>query len=269
MSKTRVDKGKLKDTKLQGADLKEAQLQGADLNSAKLHGADLSNAKLQGADLSNAQLQGADLRGAQLQVANLSNAKLQGADLMGAQLKGANLEGVQLQGADLASAEVWLVNFPADLANQSPAPLGLADLENSSLTSEAKAQLIQDLSTDITDPEVLTVVTSRLRNEPPGWADATRQIDYVRTAKQPSAEELAKFHAHLACDDAEGDDDAEGYIATSMAGRAKEFQTKHLIEGYAKAFANAFLENCPGAKLIEETRATLDHLARLPLYHYH
>ena len=49
----------------------------------------------------------------------------------------------------------------------------------------------------------------------------------------------------------------------------KSFKLNIYIEGYAKAFANAFLKNCPGAKLIEETRATLDHLARLPLYHYH
>ena len=95
MWRTRVDKGKLNDTQLQGAFLREAQLQGANLSSAKLQGADLSYAQLQGADLSYAQLQGVDLKDA------------------------------QLQGADLASAEVWLVNFPPGLTNQSPIPRGV------------------------------------------------------------------------------------------------------------------------------------------------
>ena len=149
-------KGKLKDAQLQGAFLKEAQLQGAQLNSAQLQGADLSNAQLQGAELSYANLQGADLRGAKLQGADLSYANLQGADLRGAELQGANLEGAKLQGADFASAEIWLVNFPRDLANQSPVPLGVADLKMSPLSPDAKAQLKQELNTDITDPVVLT-----------------------------------------------------------------------------------------------------------------
>ena len=94
-------------------------------------------------------------------------------------------------------------------------------------------------------------MTSRLndvlRNKPPAGPIGRGGRNSAQ-AKQPSAEEFAKFHADLACDDAEGDDDTEGYIATSMAGRAKEFQTKHHIEGYAKAFANAFLEKCKGGK---------------------
>jgi hypothetical protein len=146
----------------------------------------------------------------------------------------------------------------------------LADLENSPLTTEA--QLKQDLSTDITDPELRAVVTSRLdhvlRNKPPGWADRTRWTEF-RTAKQPSAEEFAKFHADLACDDVKGNDDAEGYIVNSMARRAKEFGAEDFRERYAKAFAKEFLKKCPGAKLIEATRATLDYLTRLPVYHYH
>ena len=50
--------------------------------------------------------------------------------------------------------------------------------------------------------------------------------------------------------------DAEGSIANSMAGRAKEFETKHFIEGYAKTFASALLdENCKGGKVLtDETR---------------
>ena len=155
-------KGKLKDARLRGAFLQEAQLQGAQLNSAQLQGADLSKAQLQGAELSYANLQGADLRGAELQGADLSTANLQGADLKGAQLQGAKLEAAQLQGADLTSAEIWLVNFPRDLANQSPAPFGLAALKMSPLTPEAQAQLKSDLNADIANAAVLAVVS-------PGW----------------------------------------------------------------------------------------------------
>ena len=255
-------KGKLKDAQLQGAFLKEAQLQGAQLNSAQLQGADLSNAQLQGAELSYAKLQGANLRGAQLQGADLSYANLQGADLKGAQLQGAKLEGVQLQGADLASAEVWLVNFPRDLINQSPAPLGLADLEMSSLTPDAKAQLKQDLNASITDPVVLPVVISRLdeilRNEPPNWDDGNNWADYVSKAKEPSADELARFHADLACNE------IEGHIANRMAERA--IGAEHSGEGYAKSFASALLsENCRGGKaLTDETRSALENLTSAP-----
>jgi Pentapeptide repeats (8 copies) len=189
-------KGKLKDAQLQGSFLKEAQLQGAQLSSASLQGADLSKARLQGADLSYANLQGADLRGAQLQGADLSGANLQGADLEGAQLQGATLDGTQLQGANLASAEIWLVDFPRDLAYQSPAPLGLVDLKMSPLSPEAKAELKQDLNANITNPAVLAVVMSRLdeilRDEPPNWDDASSWTDYVGKAKEPSAGELAR-----------------------------------------------------------------------------
>ena len=243
MWKTQAN-GKLKDAKLQGAFLQEAQLQGAQLSSAQLQGVDLRNAQLQGADLSYAKLQGADLRGAQLQ--------------------GAKMDRTELQGADLASADVWLVNFPRDLANQSPAPLGLADLKMSPLTREAKAQLKQNLGTDITDPIVLPVVTARLdeilRNEPPSWDDGNSWTDYVGKAKEPSAEELARFHAELACGD------TEGTIAISMAGRAAAFETEHSAKGYAKPFASALLDqNCKGGKvLIRETGAALKNLVSAP-----
>jgi hypothetical protein len=189
-------KGKLKDAQLQGSFLKEAQLQGAQMSSAALQGADLSKARLQGADLSYADLQGADLSGAKLQGADLSGANLQGADLEGAQLQSATLDGTKLQGANLASAEIWLVDFPRDLAYQSPAPLGLADLKMSRLSPEAKSELKQDLSANITDPAVLAVVMSRLdeilRDEPPAWDDGSSWTDYVSKAKQPSADELAR-----------------------------------------------------------------------------
>jgi uncharacterized protein YjbI with pentapeptide repeats len=244
--------------------LKEAQLQGAQLNSAQLQGADLSKAQLQGAELTYANLQGADLRGAALQGADLSYANLQGADLRGAQLQGAKLEGVQLQAADMGLAEVWLVTFPRDLAGQSPAPLGVADLKMAPLTAEAKAQLKQELNAGITDPAVLPVVLSRLdeilSNEPPNWDDANSWTDYVGKAKQPSAEELARFHAELACAD------TEGTIAGSMAGRAIESATEPFGKAYAKAFAATLLdENCKGGRaLTPETRATLKDLASAP-----
>jgi hypothetical protein len=189
-------KGKLKDAQLQGSFLKEAQLQGAQMSSAALQGADLSKARLQGADLSYADLQGADLSGAKLQGADLSGANLQGADLEGAQLQSATLDGTKLQGANLASAEIWLVDFPRDLAYQSPAPLGLADLKMSRLSPEAKSELKQDLSANITDPAVLAVVMSRLdeilRDEPPNWEDASSWTDYVSGAKERSAGEPAR-----------------------------------------------------------------------------
>jgi hypothetical protein len=257
-------RGKLKDAQLQGAYLKEAQLQGAQVSSAALQGADLRGAQLQGADLSYANLQGADLRGAQLQGADLSYANLQGADLRGAQLQGANLEGVQLQGADLGLVEVWLAKFPRDLANQFPAPLGVADLKMSPLTPEAKDQLKQELNAGITDSAALAVVMSRLdeilRNEPPNWDGANSWADYVRTVKEPSAEELARFHARLACEE------AAGAIASRMAARAEQPATEPFGRAYAKALAGALLdEDCKGgASLTPETRAALKNLALAP-----
>jgi hypothetical protein len=250
MWRTRVDKGKLNDTKLHGAFLREAQLQGANLSSAQLQGADLSNAQLQGADLSYAQLQGADLSYAQLQGADLSNAQLQGVDLKDA----------QLQGADLASAEVWLVNFPPGLTNQSPIPLGLADLELSPPTAEAKAELRQKLQANITDDKLLERLLDRLKpilkDDPAKWEDEDSWSRYVSQAKEPSSDEIVQFLAAMACDDTE---DTEGFIADRMARRVEDGRRP-----YAKPFAKALLnENCKGAKaLTDETRATLERIAR-------
>ena len=265
MWRTRNTGINLKEAQLQGADLSYAKLQGADLSYAKLQGAHLSYANLQGADLSYANLQGADLKGAQLPGADLSYAKLQGADLEGAQLQDADLEGAELQGTVLASTDVWLVKFPRGLADQLPVPLGLADVKMSALTADAKAQLKQDLDTDITDPVVLPIVTARLEqilsNDPPNWEDGNSWQEDIRKAKEPSAEELARFHAGLACDD------TEGYVATSMAGRAKAFETEHFGKGYAKPFASALLdENCRGGKALtdETSRAKLKNLISLP-----
>ena len=50
-------------------------------------------------------------------------------------------------------------------------------------------------------------------------------------AKKPSPNELARSHAHLACGD------TEGYIANSMAGRAKSLKLKileRLCQGFRK-----------------------------------
>ena len=184
--------------------------------------------------------------------------------MRGAQLQGAKLEGVQLQGADLGLAEIWLATFPRDLADQSPAPLGVADLKMSPLTAEAKAQLKQELNASITDPTVLSVVLSRLdeilSSEPPNWDDGNDWADYVRTAKEPSAGELARFHADLACDD------TEGTIASRMAGGAEELGTEPFRQAYAKALAGALLdEKCKGGKaLTKETRAVLKNLVSAP-----
>ena len=257
-------RGKLNDTKLQGAVLKEAELQGAQLASASLQGADLSSAALQGAILSYARLQGANLRGAQLQGADLRFAQAQGANLEGAELQDADLEGAALQGAVVSGAEIWLAKFPRALAEQRPVPLGLADVKMSAPTVEAKAQLKQGLETDITDPELRGVVMARLSNilsnEPLNWVDAASWEDYVHSAKPPSAQELAAFHARLACDD------GSGAIAAAMAGRAKDFEAEHFGRGYAKPLAQALLdESCAGGTaLTPATRAALEGLAQAP-----
>ena len=254
-------RGRLNDTQLQGASLKETEFHGAQMSSAAMQGADLRGARLQGTDLSYTKLQGTDLRGAQLQGADLRGARLQGADLQGAQLQDADLQGAELQGAVLASAEIWLARFPPGLVDQSPAPLGLADVKLSALTPEAKAQLSQVLNTEITDPVVRPVVLARLdpilRHEPPNWEDAKSWEDYAGSARAPLPEDLARFHAGLACDD------VEGYIATSLAGRAEEFDAEHFKNDYAKPLARALLdETCRGGRaLTSETRAVLKNLA--------
>ena len=254
-------RGRLNDTQLQGATLKEAEFQGAQMSSAAMQGADLRGALLRGADLSYTRLQGADLRGAQLQGADLSGAQLQGADLRGAQLQDADLQGAELRGSIVTSAEIWLARFPPGLVDQSPAPLGLGDMKLSALTPEAKALLRQNLDTEITDPVVRPVMIARLdpilRHEPPNWEDAKSWADYAGEAKEPSPEDLARFHAGLACDD------GEGYIATSLAERAEEFDLEHFKEAYAKPLARALLdETCKGGRaLTNETRAALKNLA--------
>jgi hypothetical protein len=234
------------------------------LNSAQLQGADLIKAHLQGAELNYANLLGADLREAQLQGADLSFANLKVADLRRAELQGAKLEGAELQGAHLALADIWLVAFPPELAGQSPAPLGVADLKMSPLSPEAKEQLKQDLNSSITDSTVLSIVMARLdeilRNEPPNWEDANSWADYARNAKEPSAEELGRFHGGLACDD------AEGTIASTLARRATKLESEQFRKAYAKSLASALLdESCKGGKALNAaTRAVLKTLASTP-----
>jgi uncharacterized protein YjbI with pentapeptide repeats len=218
---------RLSGAQLQDAELSGAQLQDADLSGAQLQGADLEEAQLQGAHLHDANFQGAELGGAQLQRADLEGAQLQGANLEEAQLQGAELRGAQLQGTDLTATNVWLANFPPDLANQTPAPWGLAAMKMSSPTPDDKV--------------------------PPNWKDQDRWKEYVSKAKGPSADELVQFHVALACDD------SEGYIAYNMVVRVHRFKK---VVGYAKAFARALLdENCKGGKaLSDEMRAKLEEL---------
>jgi hypothetical protein len=99
-----------------------------------------------------------------------------------------------------------------------------------------------------------------LRNEPPNWDGANSWADYVRTVKEPSAEELARFHAGLACDD------TEGSVASRLAAGAKEIETEHFREGYAKPLASTLLNaNCNGGRALSaETRAALKNLALAP-----
>ena len=102
---------------------------------------------------------------------------------------GLNPDTAQLQSADLASAEVWLVNFPPDLDDQSPAPLGLADLKISPLTADAKAKLKQDLKASITDSKVLSLVISRLdRIAETPWEDgAGRNVSKAKETHPPTS----------------------------------------------------------------------------------
>jgi hypothetical protein len=140
----------------------------------------------------------------------------------------------------------------------------LAALKTSPLTPEAQAQLKADLNADITDAAVLAVVMSRLdeilRNEAPHWEDGSSWQDFAGNTKEPTAEELARFHAQLACDD------IEGSIANNMAARAAASESGPFGEGYAKTLASALLdESCRGGEaLTRETRAALKNLVSAP-----
>ena len=105
-------------------------------------------------------------------------------------------------------------------------------------------------------PVVIARLDPILRREPPNWEDGKSWEDYAGKAKAPSPQDLAQFHAGLACDD------GEGYIATSLALRAKEFEAEHFKKDYAEPLARALLdETCKGGKaLTGETRAALKDL---------
>ena len=250
----------LRERNLQFALLSRSDLHRGDLTWADLRGAQMWRTRVDKGKLNDTKLQGAFLREAQLQGANLSSAQLQGADLSYAQLQGVDLKDAQLQGADLASAAVWLVNFPPGLTNQSPIPLGLADLELSPPAAEAKAELRQKLQANITDDKLLERLLDRLKpilqDDPAKWEDEESWSRYVSQAKEPSPDEIVPFLAAMACDDTE---DTEGFIADRMARRIEDGRRP-----YAKPFAKALLnENCKGAHaLTDEMRATLERIAR-------
>ena len=250
----------LRERNLQFALLSRSDLHRGDLTWADLRGAQMWRTRVDKGKLNDTKLQGAFLKEAQLQGANLSSAQLQGADLSYAQLQGVDLKDAQLQGADLASAAVWLVNFPPGLTNQSPIPLGLADLELSPPAAEAKAELRQKLQANITDDKLLERLLDRLKpilqDDPAKWEDEESWSRYVNQAKEPSPDEIVQFLAAMACDDTE---DTEGFIADRMARRIEDGRRP-----YAKPFARALLnENCKGAQaLTDEMRATLERIAR-------
>jgi len=307
LSEAQLQGAELSFAQLQGADLAGVHLQGANLGFAELQGADLAGAEIQGANVNGAELQGANLVGADLQGANLSAAQLQGADLAGAhlqgadllraQLQGADLVYAQLQGADLTGVDVWLASFPIegvpasffiegvppDLAFLSPVRLGVADLNMSPPTADAKAQLRQQLRVNIIDDKLLERLLDRLnpilRDDPPEWKDEGRWSEYIRQAKEPSPDELVPILARLACED------PEGHIAIAMAQRATDvgrheaedkghfwiqnppgMPPRNEIGHYAKPLAKALLnENCRGAKaLTDKMRATLTELGSAP-----
>ena len=250
----------LRERNLQFALLSRSDLHRGDLTWADLRGAQMWRTRVDKGKLNDTKLQGAFLKEAQLQGANLSSAQLQGADLSYAQLQGVDLKDAQLEGADLASAAVWLVNFPPGLTNQSPIPLGLADLELSPPAAEAKAELRQKLQANITDDKLLERLLDRLKpilqDDPAKWEDEESWSRYVSQAKEPSPDEIVQFLAAMACDDTE---DTEGFIADRMARRIEDGRRP-----YAKPFAKALLnENCKGAQaLTDEMRATLERIAR-------
>jgi uncharacterized protein YjbI with pentapeptide repeats len=272
-----------------GANLEGAHLEGANLQNAELRGANLGGAWLQGSKLTMARLEAANLSGAGLQGADLSGAQLQAADLRGAHLQGADLEGAWLHGADLESAEIWLVNFPVDLAEQSPIPLGVASLDMSPLlrhqmpqhsswfrpTASSKPALREKLQGDIKDGKLLQTVMDRLNpilsDDPVKWdEDGWRQYISQAKAKQlspdeiakqarpksPSPDEMARFLADMACED------LEGHVARAIASRAIDYDERPTRRPYAQPLAIALLnKKCKGARAIsDETRATLEDL---------
>ena len=115
----------------------------------------------------------------------MSNAQLQGANLTGPSFRGRIWEGRSFRARICVVREIWLARFPDDLADQSPGPLGVADLELSTPTAEAKAELKQKLQANITDDELLERLLDRLkpilRDDPAKWEDE----DQLESVRQP------------------------------------------------------------------------------------
>jgi tetratricopeptide (TPR) repeat protein len=194
----------------------------------------------------------------------MGNARLSGANLGGAELQGADLRGAKLQGADLTDAEIWLASFPGNLAEQTPAPLGVANLKMSPPEADAKAKLKTKLQT-ITDAKLLERLMERLepilRNVPPNWEDEDSWREYIRQANEPPPEELAQLLGQMACGDSKGDvsqEIARRAIAKELARKVLNRRSKQ-TPSYVKPLAQALLStNCEGAKaLADESRAKL------------
>jgi hypothetical protein len=142
---------------------------------------------------------------------------------------------------------------------RSPGTLnGVADLEMSPLTLGDKAGLRKRLEDNVTNDKLLKRLKDRLdpilRENPPEWESGGRWRQYVKEAKS-TPDEFVRFltaATRRACED------SEGYMASSMARRAKNYEPQ-----YAKQLAKALLnEHCKGARALpDQTRAKLESLA--------
>jgi hypothetical protein len=144
-------------------------------------------------------------------------------------------------------------------ADQTPVPLGLADLDMSPPTADAKAELKLKLQANITDSKLLQRLLDRLnpilRDDPPKWDDENSWRLYVSQKKPSSPAEIVQFLADMACRD------PTGRIANAMTFRAFIYGKRGQYD-YAKPLAQALLEeSCRGAKaLTEEMRGRLENL---------
>ena len=73
-------------------------------------------------------------------------------------------------------------------------------------------------------------MTSRLRNEPPGSGRCDEADRYVRTAKQPSAEDSLSFMLIWLVTMPRAMTMPRAISQLAWLDEAKEFQTKHLIQ---------------------------------------
>ncbi len=129
-------------SKLEGANLEGANLMGANLWRADLWRADFMRANLEGANLERADLREANLRGADLGGADLERADLERADLGGASLMRADLGGANLERADLDVADLGGAYFGGVKKLEKALNLPTAKFNNTCVTSEEKAILM-------------------------------------------------------------------------------------------------------------------------------